>query len=465
MPVIVLALVAVGAILIAAHLRVRLVARTRQLEALRQLYEQHARQEGAQDPLTGLATRARLLELVPDVLHSGEACVAVFDVIGLELINERGGAAAGDATLDAVARLLEAAVEPGDVVARVGSDEFAVVFRREGFERAGGLAVRLCEGDEVAVDLRCGVAAAQPGQVPDRALRNAESALAHARANARRIEVFDRAMRDHVSRRAAVAHELRRAIADGQLVLAYQPIVDLETSRLASVEALVRWQHPERGLLGPAEFVEHAERTGLAGQLGAAVLDAACAQIRSWCDALGERAPRIAVNVSAAQFEAGNVLAAVDLALRRHRCPAEKLGIELTETIFLAHTDRLEALVRELRPRGVRLYIDDFGTGYSSLAYVRAIDADVLKIDRSLLDGFGVDTQSSGVVAAILAMARALGVETIAEGVETRAQAALLALHGCTYGQGYLFAEPLDAAAVADLVASNRPLIDLDSAA
>ena len=255
---------------------------------------------------------------------------------------------------------------------------------------------------------------------------------------------------DRLSRR----EDLRRGVAAGEFVLHYQPIVSLVTQTVVGAEALIRWQHPDRGLVPPLEFIELAEDTGLIVELGRWALDAACAQARAWCES--RQGPlRVAVNVSGRQLQEGGFVNEVSAALERHGVPAHLLVIELTETVLVRDGSSVAACVDALKALGVQIAIDDFGTGYSGLGYLQRLPIDILKVDKSFVDGLGVATRGSGAVAhAIVSLAQSLQLEVVAEGIELQAQADELLAMGCALGQGYLFSRPVTAQVLTELRAA-----------
>jgi predicted signal transduction protein with EAL and GGDEF domain len=359
-------------------------------------------------------------------------------------------------------------------VARLGGDEFAVLLREVG---GAGDAVVVAErvaralaapfgvhGVELRVGASVGIALGADAAVADRdgdgedLLRFADVAMYAAKHGGKgRHAVFEPAMHLRAQERRALEHDLREAVARGELVLHYQPIVRLDTGRVTGAEALVRWQHPGRGLVPPGEFIPLAESTGMIVEIGRWVLEEACREAARWRAAAGDGAPTVAVNVSAAQIQHPGLLDEVRGALGAAGLPARALTVEITETAMLADTEAAVARLHELKAVGVMLAVDDFGTGYSSLSYLQRFPVDVLKIDKSFVDRVAADGRDPVLTRAIAALGGALGLRVVAEGVERAAQPGALRALGCGYGQGYHYARPLPAAEFAALLAGRAP--------
>ncbi|HWT93642.1 MAG TPA: EAL domain-containing protein [Solirubrobacteraceae bacterium] len=412
------------------------------------------------DALTGLPNRSVLVDRVQHAaaravrdrpgLHLG---VVLIGLDGFKALNDTVGHSAGDALLQTAAQRLSAQLRPGDTVARLGGDEFGVLLE-ELDDPAEAMAVteRLVaaldqpldfEGRLLRVTASAGVRTVPAvGADADELLRDADVAMAQAKADgAGSHRVFEPWMQQDVARRVGEVAELRTAIADGQLELRHQPIVRLGDEGVAGVEALVRWQHPERGLVPPGDFIPLAEETGLVVDLGAWVLTQAVEELRALNAALaeqGEPARYVSVNVSPRQLRDPRFFGLVADAVARLGDRGDLLMLEVTEHAFVGDADEARVVLERCRALGVRVAIDDFGTGWSSLAYLRRLPVDVLKIDRSFLTG-----DEPALVEAIVGLARTLGLRTVAEGIEERAQLDLLRALGCDHGQGYLFARPL----------------------
>ncbi|MDA8290594.1 MAG: EAL domain-containing protein [Actinomycetota bacterium] len=417
------------------------------------------------DPLTGLYNRALLLDRASAALAalgpaSGKVGMLLLDLDHFKVVNDSLGHEAGDRVLTTVAPRLAHAVEPTDTLARIGGDEFAVLCvdlasPLDAVDRAGRLAEALALPVEIAgapyvAAASIGVAVASaPGADATVLLRDADAAMNRAKGGGRnRVEVFDRSIRYEALRRLQLEHDLRGAIADGALLLEYQPVVDTGTGTPVGLEALVRWEHPVRGRIGPDEFVPLAEQTGLIDQLGDWVLRTALAHLAQWqLVHLADPPLKVTVNVSGRQLAVPGFAERVAEILRATPVAPGSLGVEITESVIIdvevAH-ETLE-LVRTL---GVEVLLDDFGTGYSSLAYLEQFPIDVLKIDRSFVVRLDEGSERAVVLEAIIAMARALHLDVIAEGVESPEQIVKLRALGCRWVQGFAVSRPLPADAV-----------------
>jgi diguanylate cyclase (GGDEF)-like protein len=398
--------------------------------------------------------------------------VVFVDLDHFKLVNDSLGHAAGDRLLCAAATRLRAVLRPGDTVARLGGDEFVVLAESVVDERdAEGLAERIAaalaepfdlSGEEVFVTASLGIALAE-GAGAERAeadahslLRDADAAMYRAKEDGRaRHEMFDAVMRAGAVRRLETVNDLHRALEREQFVLHFQPQIDLRTHDLVGVEALLRWVHPERGLVPPMEFIPIAEETGLINDLGRWVLRAACRQGREWLDRFPDHAGLVmSVNLSGRQLSQSRLVAEVSAALTDFGFPPEQLVLEITESVLMNDTTAAIATLQALKDLGVRLAIDDFGTGYSSLTYLQRFPIDILKIDKSFIDGLGGSSvEESAVTRTIVALAKTLRLETVAEGVERSEHVRELQSLRCDLAQGYFFARPLDAGALTALMA------------
>ena len=414
-----------------------------------------------------------------DVRDATAVGVLFVDLDGFKRVNDSAGHAAGDALLVQVAERLRHATRGCDTVARLGGDEFAVLVDRvrddadlasvadrivqalarpfavRGPTLDAGAAVPSAElpaprrgaATSCVVGASVGIARGAPSLGVDALLRNADLALYEAKRRGRgQHAAYAPAMHAAAVERVTLEAALRQGLEREELRLAYQPIVDLATGQLCGVEALVRWQHPTRGLVSPAEFIPLAEDTGLILPLGRWVLEAACRQGADWHarrQGAGHPPLTVTVNVSGRQLRSAALVDEVAAVLAATGFPAEQLVLELTETMVVEHPEDALARLTALKALGVRLAIDDFGTGYSSLGYLQQFPIDVLKIDKRFVDGVADGGQSAALAAAIVALGRALALRTVAEGVEHAAQATALAAMGCAYGQGYHFAHPL----------------------
>ncbi len=354
-------------------------------------------------------------------------------------------------------------------MARFGGDEFAVLLEdiageHEAIEMAQRIAsifIRpfVLEGDEHFVTTSIGIAMATGGETAEDLIRDADVAMNRAKERGRaRYELFDEGMRGRAISRLRVENDLRRALERDELVLDYQPVVALRDRSLKSVEALVRWQHPTRGLIAPADFIHVAEENGLIEPIGRWVLDRACRQGARWYRDRPDSPPiSVAVNLSAVQVASRGLADSVASALHGAGLDPACLTLEITESVMLADADGLSETLEELKAIGVRLVLDDFGTGYSSLAYLTRLPLDALKVDRSFIDGLGRESQDTAITEAIVAMSHALSLQVVAEGAETSQQVAELERLGCDLVQGFYFSPPLTATEVTRILESGPP--------
>jgi diguanylate cyclase (GGDEF)-like protein/PAS domain S-box-containing protein len=435
----------------------RVVERTRSRDHLSRL--------ALHDPLTGLPNRNLLQDRLRNGLARGRRdghwpVLAFIDLDRFKVVNDSLGHVAGDQLLLSVARRLQRIVRPTDTVARLGGDEFVVLLDtsreatdivvdriRQSFTEPFDL-----EDRSVFCTASIGTVETDATATVESALRDADAAMYAAKAaGGDRAERFDQGMHTAAVKRLEIEHDLRRALDAGEMELHYQPTVALGHSRITGVEALVRWRHPERGMVSPLDFIPVAEETGLIVPLGQWVLDTACAQAASWRQAGDD--VRVAINVSFRQIEEPEFVDEVRAVLARHDLEPSAIVLELTESTLARNPGQTLDRLQELAAVGVGLAADDFGTGYSSLSYLQRFPLDVVKVDKSFVDGVGIEPEATALVSAIVQMARALDLQVVAEGVETADQAAALAHMGCDYGQGYHFARPLPAQQVQALFA------------
>ena len=389
----------------------------------------------------------------------------VLDLDRFKTVNESMGHFFGDRLLASVARRLEASVRPGDTVARLGGDEFCVLFEEyaddseplklvERLQQAL-LPAHDLDGTEVFAQASAGIALGNAVYArPEEILRDAEIAMYRAKELGRGgVAVFTPSMHTRARARLQLETDLRRALERGELRLLYQPVVSLRTGELTGCEALCAWEHPQQGHVPPAEFIPIAEETGLIVPIGAWALREAC-RAASAFGAAGKNALTVAVNLSARQLGPA-LLAQVKAALTQSGLPPERLQLEITESVLMEHAGPAAPVLAQLKAEHVHLLLDDFGTGYSSLGYLHDFRFDALKIDRSFVARAGMGKQAE-LVNIIVALARTLNMEVVAEGVETAAQAAQLQALGCQYAQGFFFSRPIDADAFALLVHAQR---------
>jgi len=414
------------------------------------------------DTLTNLPNRQLALDRLKQSLmrtHRSGTLTAVYfiDLDRFKVVNDSFGHEMGDEVLCTVAERLRHLVRGTDTVARLAGDEFVAICEDvRTIQAAVDLGDRVIaelskpiytkSGRPAAVGASIGICFATAGHTltPDDVIRDADLAMYRAKQRGRgRVEIFDDELRATVEHRLHTEDELRVAIADGQLRVHYQPVLSAETRQTVGFEALVRWQHPSRGLLPPAEFIDVAEESGLIIQLGAIVLAEACRQAVEWRAQPGFEQLRMAVNVSAAQFEHGFLASALAGVLAETGLDPSALWLELTERSILNDVEAVRATLADVRRLGVHLAIDDFGTGYSSLTHLRRFPVEALKVDRSFVAGLGQDPENDAIVAMILGLAKTLGLRGVAEGVEDERQFELLRQLGCTEVQGFLFGKPV----------------------
>ncbi len=445
-----------------------IVSNVRDVTERREFEEQLTRQ-ALHDPLTGLANRALFRDRIEHALATsahdgGEVAMLLIDLDNFKTVNDGLGHTRGDAILVAVAGRLTASLRPADTTARLGGDEFAVLLEDVPREQVLATADRLgaalaaplaVDGTDVSVTASIGVATgARAGHDAEELLRNADTAMYAAKgAGKARWAEFEPAMRDGTTDRLRLETDLRQAIDRDQLTLLYQPIMRLPDNAMVGVEALVRWRHPSRGLVSPAQFIPLAEETGLIVSIGRWVLREACRQARAWQLRHPARPPLgLNVNLSARQLRHCGLVAEVAEALGDSGLDARQLVLEITETTLVGSDEEVTATLAALRRLGVRFALDDFGTGYSSLSHLHRFPIDVVKIDKSFIDVVTGSPDQTAVTRAIIQIGQTLDLETVAEGIEAAGQASRLAELGCLLGQGYHFARPLEPEAVSALL-------------
>ncbi len=429
----------------------------------RKLMEEQLARHAFHDALTGLPNRRLFLDHLEHAMwrakRSGETHAVLFaDIDRFKYINDSLGHHAGDQLLMAIGERLRAALRPGDVLARLGGDEFTVLLEgvssnddaiavAQRILREVSKPISLPEGHEVVATVSIGIATASTDKTRDDVLHDADVAMYQAKARGRggHYEVFDiDAMGVRSAERIELESALRRALENDELEAFYQPLFSLPDQSLVGAEALVRWHHPVRGLLGADEFIELAEDTGLILPLGRAMLEKACRQARRWRDELGVSLS-IGVNLSARQFQQASLVEEIQDVLQATGVPASQLLFEITESLALERIERTIETLLQLKALGCKVAIDDFGRGYSSLVYLADFPVDVVKVDRAFINGVDVDPVKSAIVSAVVTLSKAIGATTVVEGVETRQQFEHLTGLGCRVAQGFLFGRPVPA--------------------
>jgi diguanylate cyclase (GGDEF)-like protein len=428
--------------------------------------EERMRFLASHDPLTQLGNRALLQDRLDAALQVSKRTGKPFALHMIDLdhfkeINDVHGHGTGDKVLTTVAERIGEITRSVDTIARLGGDEFTVlqdIGEGDSAGNAGSLAERLITGlsapmtiESLQLEVGASIGIAlypEDGASSEDLMRNVDLALYRAKEEGRgRYTFFTQALGEQALRLAAIKASLRHAIAERQLSVYYQPKADLRSGEIIGAEALVRWNHPQHGLISPSEFVPVAERSGLIGPLGEFVLNEACFATAHW-RRIGMRNFTIAVNLSPVQFRVQDVKALVESALTNAGLPAEALELEVTETTLMQDAEDTMRSLRSLQDQGVSVAVDDFGTGYSSLSYLKQLAAKTLKIDRSFVDGCAEASEDAQIVGAIVGLAHNLGMQVVAEGIETSEQVSALQRMRCDAAQGFLIAKPLETAAM-----------------
>ena len=441
--------------------------------------EEEIRHQAVHDPLTGLPNRNLFVDRVAQALaHAGRRhtsiAVLFLDLDQFKLVNDSLGHEAGDELLRAVAPRISGALRAGDTVARFGGDEFGVLIdelegERDATRAAERIAAALSRpfvlrGREHFVTATVGIAIGAGPESPETLIRDADAAMYRAKDRGRgRYEIFDEVMRANVVEHLRIENDLRVALERRQLRLHYQPVVSLQTGAIESAEALLRWQHPERGLMAPGQFIPLAEECGLIVPVGAWVLEEACRHAASWHEARPDEAPLgISVNLSARQIADPGLLVMIERVLEDTRLDPMSLRLEVTETALVEEGESSFTTLKRLKALGIGLVLDDFGTGFSSLGYLKRFPFDALKVDRSFIERLGEEPADTAIVGAVTGIADALGLKVVAEGVETEEQLEAARGLGCHYAQGFYFARPMPAEQLFELLGTGGEVDAVD---
>ena len=446
----------------------------------RKQVEEQLRRNAFYDSLTGLPNRLLFMErLEQTVTRSRQNADQQFAVLFLDLdrfkvINDSLGHLIGDQLLIAISRRLEACVSREDTVSRLGGDEFTILLEHiQNLEDVKKIAERVhkalstsfnLNGHEIFTSVSIGITLSTTKyELPEDLLRGADIAMYRAKASGRAChEVFDTEMHTRVVKLLQLENDLRRAVERQEFFLNYQPIVAIATGKITGFEALVRWQHPEQGLVSPVKFVPMAEETGLIIPIGQWVLREACRQMKAWHTAFSDQPPlSISVNLSSRQFAQSSLIEQISQILADTGLDAHHLKLEITESVIMENPDSAMDMMLQLKAMGLQLSVDDFGTGYSSLGYLYRFPMDLLKIDRSFISRVDVDGEKLELVRTIITLAWNLGMDVVAEGVETTKQLAQLRALKCEYAQGYLFSEPVSGADAEKLIQAVHPFKDI----
>lgn len=452
------------------QLEQRVKERTRELE----LANVRLREMALHDALTGLPNRALFIDCLQQAIANikdstnQEFAVLFLDCDRFKVVNDSLGHLVGDELLIAIAHRLKNFIQPDDILARLEGDEFAILLHEiPSLQAATQRASEILDNfslpfqltrHEVFINVSIGIAlSGTQHSKPEDLLRDADTAMNHAKASGKaQYQVFDSAMHDAALQLLQLEIDLRRAINQQEFIVHYQPIVGIRTGKIFGFEALVRWLHPQKGLISPGLFIPVAEETGLICQLGYYVLREACRQLCAWqAQQLVDYPLTMSVNLSTRQFAQPNLIEQIDEILQETQINPRYLKLEITESALMDNTRTTATALQELRDRGIQVSIDDFGTGYSSLNYLHRLPVDTLKIDGSFINLIDSDGKKLELVRAIVGLAWNLGMDVVAEGVETSKQLSQLKALKCEFAQGYFFSKPLEANKVVSLLASN----------
>jgi diguanylate cyclase (GGDEF)-like protein len=421
------------------------------------------------DSLTKLPNRVLFNEVLHQAAsrcHVEGVALLCLDLDDFKLVNDTLGHATGDGVLVAVGERIRGCIRDGDVAARLGGDEFAVILMSDDIEEVSRISRRIIErvsrpyyfdGQFVQVGISIGIALGpKDHKTPGGLMKNADLALYRAKGEGRGVcRFYDPEMDERLQDRRSLQSDLRQALTRGEFMLDFQPIIDLDSRQIVAAEALLRWNHPERGPLPPADFIQIAEDSGLIGPIGNWVLRQACQTAVAWPANI-----RVAVNLSPLQFRDAALVDTIDRVLSETGLEPSRLELEITETTILETSTQTVDALWKLHGRGLRVALDDFGTGYSSLSYLRRFPFDKIKIDRSFIRDLGYEKDDSSIIIAIIGLAESMNMVVTAEGVETAGQARLLKSYGCTQGQGYLFYRPAQAEEISRIIAKSQLLLE-----
>jgi diguanylate cyclase (GGDEF)-like protein len=459
--------------LVKSRLDRELLLRSMHYSIERKRYQVQLERQANYDALTGLPNRNLLHDRLRQAVHSQRTprniAVVFMDLDHFKFVNDSLGHSVGDKLLKAMGERLRSVLREGDTVGRVGGDEFVLILNDQSneeviFRAMQRITAKVAEpltldGKELYVTVSAGISLyPQDGRDVDTLLKNADAAMYRAKEHGRsNFQFYTSEMNERVNDRLALEHALRRALERQEFTLHYQQKVELRSGQIIGAEALVRWLHPDWGLVRPARFIPIAEETGLIVQLGEWVIHEACRQTRAWLQA-GVEPGIVSVNLSARQFRAEGLVRAVSRILQETGLDPASLEMELTESMVMHNVESAIATLQGLKSLGLRLSVDDFGTGYSSLSYLKGLPIDALKIDRSFVRdiGTGSEAEDGILAAAIISLGHALHLQVIAEGVETDAQLHFLKRHGCDQVQGFLYGEPVAAEQFAELLQRER---------
>jgi diguanylate cyclase (GGDEF)-like protein len=414
------------------------------------------------DALTGLPNRVLLYDRMDQLVHRALRGIGRFSLLFIDLdrfknVNDTLGHKVGDRLLRVVAQRISGCVREGDTVARIGGDEFVVLLTDSDSPRTvAHVAQKVLDslarpfdldGYELYITPSIGICVyPDDGEDAQTLMSNADAAMYHAKDTGRNnFQFFTRQMSIAAHHRLALENELRHAVDRNELVLYYQPQIDLRTGEIVGFEALLRWNHPERGMVLPSVFIPIAEETGLINRIGEWVMSRACEQAHAWQET-GHPGLQVSVNCSAQQFRRDEYVGTIEATMHANDLPASCLELEITESVIMQHTEQVLVRLKRLHDMGVQLSLDDFGTGYSSLSYLKRFPIQKLKIDQTFVRDITTDPDDAAIVTAIVAMAHSLGLVVMAEGVETRQQLAFLKALKCDQAQGYYFSPPVPAA-------------------